>query len=60
LKRQCANSYLSYISANAAQEKKEKKVLEPTVVSKSVAHTVFNKAAKSCQILQIGQMLEIK
>jgi hypothetical protein len=34
--------YLLFISANAAQEKekKEKKVLQPTGVSKSVAHTV--------------------
>jgi hypothetical protein len=37
--------YLLFISANAAQEKekKEKKVLQPTGVSKSVAHTVLHR-----------------
>jgi hypothetical protein len=35
--------YLLFISANVAQEKekKEKKLLQPTGVSKSVAHAVF-------------------
>ena len=33
--------YLLFITANADQEKKEKKVLQPTGVSKSVAHAVL-------------------
>jgi hypothetical protein len=33
--------YLLFITANAAQEKKEKKVLQATGVSKSVAHALI-------------------
>jgi hypothetical protein len=33
--------YLLFISADAAKEKKEEKVLLPTGVSKSIAHAVL-------------------